>query len=197
MDIATEALTPKFTLPGFILAIVGGAIAAGATGFAYHLIANKVGVDYIIALAAVLGLVVGSVVGLAARIGRMRAAMTVAVIGFVFGVAGYAARYIFEFNEFVDSAAQEVGASREDLLAFLAEVYPPGGVAGYLQIVAEEGFSIGSRGSSNSDAPIKGGLAWGLLGVEALVAGLVAGATARRAVLKSIAPATPPAMPAA
>jgi len=47
MDSTTEALTPKFTPIGFVLAIVGGAIAAGVTGYVYFLVANKVGVDYI------------------------------------------------------------------------------------------------------------------------------------------------------
>jgi hypothetical protein len=60
--------------------------------------------------------------------------------------------------------------------------------------VAEQGFSIGSRGSSDEEAPIRGGLAWGLLGIEALAAGVVAGATARN-VLKQ-RPVAPPANPA-
>lgn len=69
---------------------------------------------------------------------------------------------------------------RTFVLEDLAEAYPPGGFSGYLQFVADEGFSIGSRGSDTSNTPIQGGLAWGLLGIEALAAGVAAAATARR-----------------
>lgn len=206
MDNTTEALTPKTTPFGLVLAIVGGALAAVVMGFVYHLVANKVGIDYILALAVIVGLAVGTVVGFAARLGKMRAAMVAAVIAFVFGVGGYAARYVFEFNNWIDTiiqenapAGMEYEVARDLLMSGLAEEYPPGGVIGYLQIVAEGGFSIGSRGSSNSDAPIKGGLAWGLLALEALAAGIAAGVTAHNAITKSTAPAAPvaPTMPAA
>jgi len=51
-----------------VLAIAGGAIVAGVTGYVYFLVANKVGVDYIIAIAAIPGWIVGMGVGLAAKI---------------------------------------------------------------------------------------------------------------------------------
>jgi hypothetical protein len=209
MDSTTEALTPKFNLFGFVLAVVGGALAAGGMGFLYHLVANKAGFDYIIALAAILGAIVGFVVGRAGRIGGLRAVTLVMLVAFVFGVGGYAARYFFEFNDVVETAVQEVaqeasasGVSlaevRQFMLDELAQQYPPGGLVGYLQILTESGFSIGSRGSDDSDAPIKGGMAWGLLLIEALAAGGVAAYTARGIVTPkvpaqaSVPPSAPP-----
>ncbi len=196
MDATTEALTPTVSPRGLVLALVGGAVAAGVMGFIYHLIANKAGLDYIIALAAILGAVVGFVVGQVSRVGGLRALMVVTVIAFVFGVAGYAARYYFELNDQIETAMQEFavdaeasGVSLDELrgfiLAGLAEEYPPGGLVGYMQFLAEAGFSIGSRGSDSADAPIQGPLAWGLLGIEALAAGIVAAGTARGIVRKS------------
>jgi uncharacterized membrane protein YeaQ/YmgE (transglycosylase-associated protein family) len=190
MDSTTEALTPKLNPMGLLITIVAGAVAAGVMGFVYHLVANKAGIDYIIALAAIMGAVVGFVVGQAARMGGLRALLVVTLVAFVFGVAGYAARYFFEYNDQIESAVQEVAADAEaagvtldEVRAFmlegLAQEYPPGGLFGYLQFVAESGFSIGSRGSATEDAPIQGGLAWGLLAVETLAAGLVAAGTAR------------------
>jgi hypothetical protein len=200
VDSTTEALTPRFNLFGFVLAIVGGAVAAGVTGFLYHLLANEAGFDYIIAIAVILGAIIGGVVGLAARIGRLRAVGLAALIAALFGVAGYTARYFFEFNDTVETITQEgvdAGFEREDarqqVLDGLASAYPPGGFFGYLQFVAEQGFSIGSRGSSDEEAPIRGGLAWGLLGIEALAAGVVAGVTARNLLKKE--QAAPPVGP--
>lgn len=203
MDSTTEALTPRFHLLGFVLALVGGAVAAGATGYLYFLVANKAGVDYIIAIAAILGWIVGTAVGLLAKVGQLRAMLVVLAVAFVLGVAGYAARYFFEFNDFIDTIVREEApadmspdVAREILLQGLAEEYPPGGLAGYLQILAEAGFSIGSRGSENEDAPIKGTLAYGLLGIEALAAGIVAGAAARSVLTKSAAaPVVPSSTP--
>jgi hypothetical protein len=117
MDSTTEALTPRVHLFGFVLAIVGGAVAAGVTGFLYHLLANEAGFDYIIAIAAILGAIVGGVVGFAARLGQLRAVGLAVLIAALFGVAGYAARYFFEFNDTIETIAQEgvdAGFERED-----------------------------------------------------------------------------------
>jgi hypothetical protein len=190
-----------------VLAIGGGAIAAGIMGFVYHLVANKAGIDYIIALSAILGAVVGFIVGQASRIGGLRALLVVTVIAFVFGVAGYVARYFFEFNDQIDTAVQEViqdataagftaDEVRQLMLEEVATAYPPGGVVGYLQFVAESGFSVGSRGSETSEPMLQGGLAWGLLAVEALAAGLVAAGTARGILRKAeVVAMTPSSLP--
>jgi hypothetical protein len=191
VDSTTEALTPKVTPLGLLLAAIGGVVAAGIMGFVYHLVANKVEIDYIIVFAVVLGAVVGFVVGLLGRLGGLRAALPVVVIGFVCGVGAYVARYVFEYNDVIDTAVQEVmqdpnvagGVSADEVRSFIldgfAAEYPPGELIGYLNLVAESGFSIGDRNASSSGAPIQGGMAWGLLGIEALAAGLVAAAAAR------------------
>jgi len=72
------------------------------------------------------------------------------------------------------------GEVRQFILEGLASEYPPGEFMGYLNFVADSGFSIGGRDTSDtSGAPIQGGMAWGLLGIEALAAGIVSAATAR------------------
>jgi len=205
MDATTEALTPRLTPLGLVLAVAGGATAAGVMGFVYHQVANKAGIDFIIALAVIVGAAVGLAVGVASRLGGLRAMTVVAVVAFVFGVVGYAARYFFQFNEEVETIVQEVGADaqaagvslddvREAVLADLADAYPPGGFFGYMQFVAESGFSIGSR-SSEGDAPIQGGLAWGLLAVEAIASGIAAVSTARNLLKSKPAPVLPAAPP--
>ena len=193
LDSTTEALTPKITPLGLLLALVGGVVAAGVMGFAYHLIANKAEIDYIIVFAILLGAVVGFVTGRAGRLGGLRAVLPVVLIAFVLGVGAYAARYFFEYNDAIESAVQEImqdpqlagnvsaGEVRQFLLEGLAADYPPGEFIGYLNFVADSGFSI-SRGSSSSDsggADLQGGMAWGLLGIEALAAGIISAATAR------------------
>ena len=156
MDSTTEALTPKLNPMGLVITIVAGAISAGVMGFVYHLVANKAGIDYIIALALIMGAVIGFVVGYAARMSGLRLLLIVTIVAFVSGVAGYAARYFFEYNDQIESAVQEVaadaqaaGVTLDEVRAFfldnLAQEYPPGGLFGYLQFVAESGFSIGSR----------------------------------------------------
>ena len=170
---AEQMFESKFNFGGLILAIIGGILAAAAMGYAYFLVANKVGIDYIIALAVIVGIVVGAVVGALAKIGRLRVTLIVFMIAFVFGLAGYAARYFFEYNDAIEQIMQENGLTRQQVLDRVS-------FNDYLQFVADSGFSIGSRdSSSSSDAPIQGGAAYGLLGVELLAAGLAAGFTAR------------------
>jgi len=206
MDSTTEALTPKLNPMGLAITIVAGAVAAGVMGFVYHLVANKVGIDYIIALALIMGAVIGFVVGHAARISGLRLLLIVTIIAFASGVTGYAARYFFEYNDQIETAVQEVaadaqaaGVTLDEVRAFfldgLAQEYPPGGLFGYLQFVAESGFSIGNRGSATDDAPIRGGLAWGLLAVEAIAAGIVASGAARGIVRKAQVAVIPPIGP--
>jgi len=206
MDSTTEALTPKLNPMGLVITIVAGAISAGVMGFVYHLVANKAGIDYIIALALIMGAVIGFVVGYAARMSGLRLLLIVTIVAFVSGVAGYAARYFFEYNDQIESAVQEVaadaqaaGVTLDEVRAFfldnLAQEYPPGGLFGYLQFVAESGFSIGSRGSTTDDAPIRGGLAWGLLAVEAIAAGIAASGAARGILRKVQATVVPPIGP--
>jgi len=113
MDATTEALTPRLTPLGLVLAVAGGATAAGVMGFVYHQVANKAGIDFIIALAVIVGAAVGLAVGVASRLGGLRAMTVVAVVAFVFGVVGYAARYFFQFNEEVETIVQEVGADAQ------------------------------------------------------------------------------------
>jgi hypothetical protein len=150
----------------------------------------------------ILGAIVSLAVGQLARVGGPRSAGMAMLIAVLFGFGGYAARYYFEFNDIVDSAVQGVadeakasGVSpdqvRQLMLEALSNQYPPGGYVGYLRVVTESGFSIGRRGTGNadSDAPIKGGLAWGLLAAEALAAAIVAGFTARSIVNRAKAPA--------
>ncbi len=178
-----QMLESKFNLVGLILAIVGGAIAAVAMGYVYFLVANKVHIDYIIVLALVVGAIVGAVVGLLAKAGGLRATVIVFMIAFVFGVIGYGARYYFELNDTLNTIIDQTGATRAEVEAQLASLYPPGGFIGYLSVVADTGFSITSRGSSSSTSSstpdLQGTAAWALLGVEALAAGLAAGFVAR------------------
>ena len=184
MNTTDQMLQPKFNPIGLVLAIVGGAVVAAAMGYLYFLVANKAKIDYIIVLAIVIGAVVGAVVGRLAAAGGFRVTLIVFLVGLVFGVGGYAARYYFEFDDTVSTLATETGESRETILRQLARVYPPGGYLGYLQLVADAGFSLTGRGSSSSssDSPdMQGSLAWGLLGAEALAAGLTAAFTARGA----------------
>ena len=182
MDATAEALTPKFNAIGLMLAIVGGAVTAVIGGYLYFLLANKAQIDYIIIIAALLGALVGAVVGAAARIGRLRVPLIVLLIAFVFGVGGYAARYFFEYNDTVSLVAESQGVSRDEILSRVS-------FADYLQFVTEGGFTISGQ-SSDSNAPIQGSMAWGLLGIEALAAGFVAAATARSALKgKTRAPA--------
>jgi hypothetical protein len=177
-----QMLESKFNLIGLILAIVGGAIAAVAMGYVYFLVANKVQIDYIIVLALVVGAIVGFVVGLLAKAGGLRATFIVFIIAFIFGVVGYGARYFFELNDTISTIVDQTGATRAQVEAQLADVYPPGGFMGYLAVVADTGFSISSRGSSSdtsSKPDLQGTAAYALLGVEALAAGLTAGFVAR------------------
>jgi hypothetical protein len=191
MNTTDQMLQPKFNPIGLVLAIIGGAAAAAAMGYLYFMLANdkfNIGrsFDYVVILAIVIGAVVGAVVGRLAVVGGFRMTLIVFLIAFVFGVGGYAARYYFEFEDTVNAVIEQSGSNREAVLNQLARAYPPGGYFGYLQIVAEVGFSLTGRGSSSSssssDSPdMQGSLAWGLLGVEALAAGLTAGFTARGA----------------
>jgi hypothetical protein len=197
MNTTDQMLAPKFNFIGLILALIGGAIAAAAMGYAYFLVANKAQIDYVIVLAIVIGAVVGAVVGRLAAAGGLRVTLIVFLVAFVFGVGGYAARYFFEFEDTINTVVEQTGSNREAVLRQLARSYPPGGYFGYLQIVAESGFSLTGRGSSSSssDTPdMQGSLAWGLLGVEALAAGLTAAFTARGALANKQKPIMPPPM---
>jgi hypothetical protein len=186
MDATTEALTPKFNLLGLILAIVGGAIAAGITGYLYFLIANKLQIDYILVVAIVLGVGVGAVVGLAGKLGRLRMPLVVFIVAFVFGMAGYVVRYYLEYNDVVETVAQQQGLSHADVMSQV-------NFGDFMGFIAESGFSIGGESSATSaDAPIQGGLAWALLGVELLAAGVAAGLTARSMLREKAAVPAPP-----
>ena len=188
MDSAVKTVAPKFTLLGFVLAILGGVVAAGVIGYAYFFVANVIGFDLIIVLAVFCGFAVGWVVGVAARVGRLRSSLVVILVGLVFGVAGYGARYFFEFNALVRAVVEEntlPGESTEDTRAeFLevwAEEYPPGGFIGYLQFAVQTGFTLtddlfSAEGTGN---PAQGTLVWVTFALEALLAGIASAGMAR------------------
>jgi hypothetical protein len=188
-----EFSTRRFTLPGFLLALIGGAVAAAAAGYAYFFIAIELGFDVIIVIAALLGAAVGWIVGLAARIGRFRSSFMLILLGFLFGVASYGGRYYFEFNDFVAYVVEEettrgvsADETRQEFLEFWAEEYPPGGFLGYFTYVAETGFLLGDDLQFDPDTltttqgtQTEGFMVWLLFGLEALFAGILAAGMAR------------------
>ena len=188
MDNTTEAPAPKFTLPGFALATLGGVVAAGVVGYVHFFIANVIGFDLIIVLAIFMGFAIGWVVGTAARIGRLRSSLVVILVGLIFGSAGYSARYFYEFNTLVEMVVEQetpLGGSldetRTEFLEFWAEEYPPGGYVGYLRYVAQTGFTLTDDlfADEGTGTPAQGTLVWVTFALEALFAGVVSAAMAR------------------
>lgn len=181
MNTVSEDLTRKFTLMGFGLTIVVGAIAAGVLGYGYYYVANVIGFDFIILLAVFVGGAIGWVVGQAARLGRLRQSAIVLLIGLLFGVIGYGARYLFEFNELIEIVVEEsalpgekVDETRAAVLAAWKQDFPPGGYIGYLKFVAETGFSLKDVNSSNETegSLTQGTSVWILLALEGFLAGI-------------------------
>jgi len=188
MDSAVKTVAPKFTLLGLVLAILGGVVAAGVIGYAYFFVANVIGFDLIIVLAVFCGFAVGWIVGVAARMGRLRSSLVVILVGLVFGVAGYGARYFFEFNALVQAVVEEntlPGESTEDTRAeFLevwAEEYPPGGFIGYLQFAVQTGFTLTDDlfSAEGTGSQAQGTLVWITFALEALLAGIASAGMAR------------------
>lgn len=188
MDNVTGTPASKFTLPGFALAILGGVVAAGVFGYVHFFIANVIGFDLIIVLAIFMGAAIGWVVGTAARIGRLRSSLVVLLVGLIFGIAGYGARYFYEFNTLVEMVVEEetsLGGSldetRAEFLALWAEEYPPGGYVGYLRYVAQTGFTLTDDlfTDDGTGTPAQGSLVWVTFALEALFAGVVSAAMAR------------------
>lgn len=188
MNSTVEAPASKFTLAGFVLAILGGVVSTGVAGYVYFFVANVIEFDLIIALAIIMGFAIGWVVGTAARVGRLRSSLVLMLVGLIFGIAGYGARYFFEFNALVEMVVEE-GASlgespdetRTEFLDFWAEEYPPGGYVGYLQYVAQTGFVLTDDLFANegTGTPAQGTLVWVTFALEALFAGVVSAAMAR------------------
>ena len=187
MDKATQ-VPPKFTLLGFVLAIAGGAIATGVVGYGHYFIANVIGFDLIILLPIFMGFAIGWLVGAAARLGRLRSSLVVILVGLIFGLAGYGARYVFEFNALIDAVVEEHTLSggspdetRAEFLEFWAEEYPPGGFVGYLRHVAETGFTLSDDlfGDEGTGTPAQGPLVWVTFALEASLASVMCAGLAR------------------
>ncbi len=183
-----DTKTATFTLPGFVLTILAGAVAAGAVGYAYYFVANVLNFDLIILVAVIVGAAVGGVMGMAARLGRLRSSLVLILAGLIFGLAGYGARYFYEFNELVGAYVEEMtppgGSSvetRAEFLEFMAEEYPPGGYVGYLRYVAEAGFTVTDDlfTDEGSGTLTQGPLVWITLVGEAVLASVAAAGVAR------------------
>lgn len=195
MDNPHAAPAPKFTLPGCALAVVTGAIAAGAVGYAYYFVANVVGIDLIILLACLVGIAVGWVTGQAARLGRLRSSPIVLLFGLAFGVASYGARYAYEFDSLVDAVVEEhtppggaPGETRAEFLELWAEEYPPGGYVGYLRYAAETGFTLSDDLFTDqpTGSPTRGVLVWLLFAMEACLASFLSAVGAHAAAIGPI-----------
>ncbi|MEK6221210.1 MAG: hypothetical protein N2D54_03085 [Chloroflexota bacterium] len=172
---------PGIGILGVLASIIGGVIGAAIFGYVYFFIAIRWEMDSVAIFAALFGALAGAVAGLAARKMGMLNTKLLIVLGVFVGIASYGVRYVFEYNDFVAvivgseySSGTETAAARKEFSEFFALLYPPGGVPGYLKLVAEGGLSISTGPAPMEGDPNVSGIGvWLILLLETVVAGVM------------------------
>ena len=179
---------------GFILLVlVGVAVAIGA-GLLLWAAENLLNIYLIVVFPLAAAAIVGGVLGLVVRAGKVRSPLFAALVGLLAGLLMYgtyqfAGYYITFRNDAREAYIENTGrtptdeALNRELDGLLEDEVGAGGFIGYLQLVAREGFSITrsfSSSSSSSGVDLEGTGVWVYWGIELLVIVIITAALARK-----------------
>lgn len=180
---------------GFILLVlVGVAVAIGA-GLLLWAAENILNIYLIVVFPLAAAAIVGGVLGLVVRAGKVRSPLFATLIGLLAGLLMYgtyqfAGYYITFRNDmrtaFIENARRTLNdaALDREIDARLEDEVGTGGFIGFLQLVAREGFSItrsfSSSSSSSSGVDLEGTGVWVYWGIELIVIVIITAALARK-----------------
>ena len=180
---------------GFILLVLVGLISAIGAGLLLWAAENLLNIYLIVLFPIIAAAIVGGALGLVVRAAKVRSPLFATLIGLLAGLLMYgtyqfAGYYITFRNDMREIFIENSGRTPTDaafdreLNALMEDEVGSSGFIGYLQIVAEEGFSItrsfSSSSSSSSGIELQGTAVWVYWGVELIVIMFITAALARK-----------------
>jgi hypothetical protein len=178
---------------GFILLILLALVGAAAVGGLLWALDNYLNLSLVFVFPLLAGAIVGGLLALGVRAGKVRSPFFAALVGLVAGILIYGvyqgALYYVSFRGEIRELYAEDSIALTD--AELTEAIDSGlraetgesGILGYLRFIAAQGFSITRTGSTSTSSEIRveGDWVYVYMVVEVLIAALTAAYLAARA----------------